>query len=121
MLPSKEAAFCASAVAVPKSETILAIPFCTSSPLGRAVLVGITRDPLTLDTYQEVLGGETQVIGSNDHLLAELPTVIEMARKGILDTSRVVTRSISLDAGAINSALDGLEKYSTGIRTVVIP
>ena len=91
------------------------------APLGRAVLVGITRDPLTLDTYREVLGGEAQVIGSNDHLLSELPTVIEMARRGILDTSRVVTRSIPLDAEAINSALDGLEKYSTGIRTVVVP
>ena len=91
------------------------------APLGRAVLVGITRDPLTLDTYQEVLGGETQVIGSNDHLLSELPTVIEMARRGILDTTRVVTRSIPLDAAAINAALDGLEKYSAGIRTVVVP
>jgi 2-desacetyl-2-hydroxyethyl bacteriochlorophyllide A dehydrogenase len=91
------------------------------APLGRAVLVGITRDPLTLDTYQEVLGGEAQVIGSNDHLLSELPTVIEMARRGILDTSRVVTRSIPLDATAINAALDGLEKYSAGIRTVVVP
>jgi propanol-preferring alcohol dehydrogenase len=91
------------------------------APLGRAVLVGITRDPLTLDTYQEVLGSETQVIGSNDHLLSELPMVIEMARRGILDTSRVVTKSIPLDAAAINAALDGLEKYSTGIRTVVTP
>jgi propanol-preferring alcohol dehydrogenase len=91
------------------------------APLGRAVLVGITRDPLTLDTYGEVLGSEAQVIGSNDHLLSELPTVIEMARRGILDTSRVVTRSIPLDAAAINGTLDGLEKYSTGIRTVVTP
>jgi propanol-preferring alcohol dehydrogenase len=91
------------------------------APLGRAVLVGITRDPLTLDTYTEVLGSEAQVIGSNDHLLAELPTVIEMARRGILDTSSVVTRSIPLDAAAINAALDGLERYSAGIRTVIIP
>jgi len=91
------------------------------APLGRAVLVGITSEPLTLDTYREVLGGEAQVMGSNDHLLSELPTVIEMARRGILDTSRVVTRSIPLDAAAINGALDGLEKYSAGIRTVILP
>ena len=91
------------------------------APLGRAVLVGITSEPLTLDTYREVLGGEAQVIGSNDHLLAELPTVIEMARRGTLDTSQVVTRSIPLDASAINASLDGLEKYSGGIRTVVVP
>lgn len=91
------------------------------APLGRAVLVGITSEPLTLDTYREVLGGEAQVIGSNDHLLSELPTVIEMARRGTLDTSQVVTRSIPLDASAINAALDGLEKYAGGIRTVVAP
>jgi propanol-preferring alcohol dehydrogenase len=91
------------------------------APLGRAVLVGITSEPLTLDTYREVLGGEAQVIGSNDHLLSELPTVIEMARRGTLDTSQVVTRSIPLDASAINAALDGLERYAGGIRTVVVP
>ncbi|MGO9308959.1 MAG: alcohol dehydrogenase catalytic domain-containing protein [Spirochaetia bacterium] len=91
------------------------------APLGRAVMVGITAEPLTLDTYREVLGKEAQVIGSNDHLRAELPTVIEMARRGVLDISRVVTRSIPLDAAAINGALDGLEKYSAGIRTVVVP
>ena len=91
------------------------------APLGRAVLVGITSEPLTLDTYREVLGGEAQVIGSNDHLLSELPTVIEMARRGTLDTSQVVTRSIPLDASAINAALDGLEMYAGGIRTVVVP
>jgi len=91
------------------------------APLGRAVLVGITAETLSLDTYREVLGGEAQIIGSNDHLLSELPTVIEMARRGILDTSRVVTKSIPLDAGAINAALDGLERFAGGIRTVVIP
>jgi len=90
-------------------------------PLGRAVLVGITREPLTLNTYNEVLGGEAQVIGSNDHLLSELPTVIEMARRKVLDTSRVVTKSIPLDAGAINDALDRLEQFAGGIRTVVVP
>ncbi len=91
------------------------------APLGRAVIVGIGAEPLTLDTYHEVLGGEAQIIGSNDHLLAELPTVIEMARRGILDTSRVVTRSIPLDARAINEVLDGLEKGAAGIRTVIVP
>ncbi len=91
------------------------------APLGRAVLVGITREPLTLATYNEVLGPEAQVIGSNDHLLSELPTVIEMARRKILDTTRVVTKSVPLDARANNDALDGLEKFAGGIRTVVVP
>jgi threonine dehydrogenase-like Zn-dependent dehydrogenase len=91
------------------------------APLGRAVIVGIGREPLTLETYTEILGGEAELIGSNDHLLSELPAVIEMARRGTLDTSRVVTRTIALDAAAVNDALDGLERNVPGIRTVVVP
>jgi propanol-preferring alcohol dehydrogenase len=91
------------------------------APLGRAVIVGIGGEPLTLDTYREILGGEAQLIGSNDHLLAELPTVIELARRGSLDISRVVTRTISLDAAAINEAIDSLERHGPGIRMVIVP
>ncbi len=91
------------------------------SPLGRAVIVGIGNEPLVLDTYHEILGGEAELVGSNDHLLAELPTVIELARRGILDTTRVVTRTIPLDAAAINAAIDGLERNDPGIRTVIVP
>ncbi len=91
------------------------------APLGRAVIVGIGGEPLTLDTYREILGGEAELIGSNDHLLAELPTVIELARRGVLDTTRVVTRTIALDAASINAVIDGLETYGPGIRTVVVP
>jgi len=47
-----------------------------------------------------------RIIGSNDHLYSELPMVVELARRKVLDTSRVVTRTISLDAGAINRALE---------------
>ncbi len=91
------------------------------APMGRAVIVGIGGEPLSIDTYRELLGGEAEVIGSNDHLLQELPQLIEMARRGILDTSRVVTRTIPLDPVAINGALDALERYEGGIRTVIVP
>jgi 2-desacetyl-2-hydroxyethyl bacteriochlorophyllide A dehydrogenase len=89
------------------------------APPGRAVIVGISDEPLTLDTYRELLGNEAELIGANDHLLSELPTVIEMARRGVLDTSRVVTRTIPLDPAEINAALDGLERGGPGIRTVI--
>jgi 2-desacetyl-2-hydroxyethyl bacteriochlorophyllide A dehydrogenase len=91
------------------------------APMGRAVLVGISDHPVEVDTYREVLGPEAEIIGSNDHLLQELPAVIEMARRGILDTSRVVTRTIPLEAAAINAALDDLERFQGGVRTVVQP
>jgi propanol-preferring alcohol dehydrogenase len=90
-------------------------------PMGRAVIIGIGKEPLFVDSYRELLGNEAELIGSNDHLLQELPALLEMARKGILDTSRVVTRTIPLDASAINAALDALEKYEGGIRTVITP
>ncbi len=92
------------------------------APLGRAVIVGIGSEPLELDTYREVLGGEVQIIGSNDHLLSELPVVIEMARRGVLDVSRVVSRTIALEPGPINEALDALDAGTAkGIRTVITP
>ena len=90
-------------------------------PMGRAVIVGIGTEKLCIDTYRELLGNEVELIGSNDHLLQELPMLLEMARKGILDTSRVVTRTIPLDSIAINRALDALERYDGGIRTVIVP
>ena len=91
------------------------------APLGRAVIVGIGGEPLALDTYHEILGGEAQLIGCNDHLLSELPAVIELARRGVLDTTRVVTRTIPLDAAAINTTIDALENHGPGIRTLIVP
>ena len=90
-------------------------------PLGRAVIAGITDQPLEIATYQELLGNEAEVIGSNDHLLQELPLLVEMARRKVLDTSRVVTRTIPLDAQVINQALDALEHFSGDVRTVIVP
>jgi D-arabinose 1-dehydrogenase-like Zn-dependent alcohol dehydrogenase len=89
--------------------------------LGRAVIVGIGDRPLEIDTYPELLGKEAEVIGSNDHLLHELPLLVEMARRKVLDTSRVVTRIIPLEAEAINQALDALERFGGDGRTVIVP
>ena len=91
------------------------------APMGRAVIAGIADRPLEIATYRELLGAEAEVIGSSDHLLQELPTLIEMARRGVLDTSRVVTRTVPLEAAAINQTLDALEQFSAGVRTVVVP
>ncbi len=90
-------------------------------PMGRAVIVGISDEPIQIDTYREVLGNEAEIIGSNDHLLQEMPALVEMARKGVLDTSRVVTRTVGLNAKEINAALDALERYEGGVRTVIVP
>lgn len=89
------------------------------APLGRIVIAGLSNKPLEIDTYRELLGNEAEIIGSNDHLLHELPLVVDLARRKILDTSRVVTRSIPLQAEAINKALDELERFGSGLRTVI--
>jgi 2-desacetyl-2-hydroxyethyl bacteriochlorophyllide A dehydrogenase len=91
------------------------------APLGRAVIVGLADKPLMLDTYRDLLGKEAEIIGSNDHLLQELPVVVELARRGSLDLSQVVSRTAPLDAGVINQALDALDAYEGEVRTVIVP
>lgn len=89
--------------------------------LGRAVLVGLSDKILEINTYKELLGKENEIIGSNDHRLQELPTLVEFARKKILDVSNIVTRTIPLNADAINTALDDLESFGGDVRTVILP
>jgi 2-desacetyl-2-hydroxyethyl bacteriochlorophyllide A dehydrogenase len=89
--------------------------------MGRAVIAGISDQPLQIDTYRELLGNEVEIIGSNDHLLQELPLLVDLRRRGILDTSRVVSRRVPLDAGAINQVLDELEQFGSAVRTVIVP
>jgi propanol-preferring alcohol dehydrogenase len=88
---------------------------------GRAVVVGISDRPLMVDTYRELLGPETELIGSNDHLLQELPLLLDYARRGVLDLSGVVSCTVPLEAGPVNAALDALENFTGEVRTVIVP
>jgi propanol-preferring alcohol dehydrogenase len=88
--------------------------------LGRAVIVGISQLPLSVRPYQTLIGHEAEIIGSNDHLLQELPLLIDMARQKILDTSRVVSQTLPLDAARINQRLDDLENYTSDVRAVIV-
>ena len=88
--------------------------------MGRAVVAGISDKPVEIDTYRELLGREAEIIGTNDHLLQELPLLIELARRGKLDLSGAVTRTVPLDADAINDALDNLEHFGSDVRTVIV-
>jgi 2-desacetyl-2-hydroxyethyl bacteriochlorophyllide A dehydrogenase len=89
--------------------------------MGRVVIVGLSKQPLEINTYNEVLGNENEIIGSNDHHLQELPLLVEMARKKVLDTSHIVTKTVPLDAAVINKVLDELEGFSGDVRTVIVP
>ncbi|MCC6501079.1 MAG: zinc-binding dehydrogenase [Anaerolineales bacterium] len=89
--------------------------------LGRAVMVGLNQQPISINTYAQILGKEAEIIGANDHLLSELPLLVEWARRGVLDTSRVVSQIIPLDADKINQRLDDLEKFTDDVRAVIVP
>jgi D-arabinose 1-dehydrogenase-like Zn-dependent alcohol dehydrogenase len=86
---------------------------------GRAVIVGLGQAPLEVQPYSKLIGYEAEIIGSNDHLLHELPLLIDLARRKVLDTSRVVSQTIPLDAARINQRLDDLEAYTNDIRAVI--
>ena len=61
------------------------------------------------------------IIGSSDHLVSELPTLLDFGRRGLLDLSSVITRTVPLQADAVNAALDDLERFGESVRTVIVP
>jgi len=47
--------------------------------------------------------------------------LVDMARRKILDTSRVVSQVIPLDADKINQRLNDLENFTNDVRVVIVP
>jgi len=88
---------------------------------GRAVIAGLSRTAMEVDTYRELLGPETELIGSNDHLLTELPFLLDLASRKVLDLTDVVVRSVPLDAAVVNGVLDDLDAFRAPLRTVIVP
>jgi len=88
---------------------------------GRAALAGITGKSISVDTYHDVIGREAEIIGASDHLLWELPILVEFVRQGKLDLSSVVARTVPLDAAEINRVMDALEEFGGEVRTVITP
>jgi 2-desacetyl-2-hydroxyethyl bacteriochlorophyllide A dehydrogenase len=86
---------------------------------GRAALAGIADSPFEVNSYRELLGKEAQLIGCSDHLLDELPILLEFLRRGRIDLSHVITESIALDADGVNRSLDALEQFKGQVRTVI--
>ena len=88
---------------------------------GRAVLVGISAESFAVAPYHELINKEAEIIGVSDHLAQELPRLIEWVRQGRLDLSGVVTKTIPLEASAINTVLDHLEGFGEVVRVVITP
>lgn len=88
---------------------------------GRAALAGITDKSFAVAPYVELLGREAEIIGVSDHLASELPLLIDWARRGKLDFSKVITRTVPLEAKVINGVLDELEQFGDAVRVVMKP
>jgi D-arabinose 1-dehydrogenase-like Zn-dependent alcohol dehydrogenase len=87
--------------------------------LGRAALVGLTAESMSIFPYTELINKEVEIIGVSDHLAAELPTLIEFARSGKLRFPSDALRFVELDAGQINASLDAFQNSFGHIRTVI--
>lgn len=88
--------------------------------LGRAAIVGLTTESLSILPYTELINKEVEVIGVSDHLAAELPALMQFARSGKLCFPQGTLRFIDLDAAQINAALDEVTKSTDHIRTVIV-
>jgi len=88
-------------------------------PLGRAALVGLTAETMSILPYTELINKEAEIIGVSDHLATELPTLIEFARSGKLRFPSDALRFVDLDAEQINASLDGFQNPIDHIRTVI--
>jgi propanol-preferring alcohol dehydrogenase len=88
---------------------------------GRAALAGITEKGLDIYPYQELLNKEAEIIGVSDHLMEELPAVVDFVIQGKLDLTSAITQTIPLDESAVNATLDQLEAFGDAVRVVIVP
>jgi threonine dehydrogenase-like Zn-dependent dehydrogenase len=87
--------------------------------LGRAALVGLTAESMSIFPYTELINKEVEIIGVSDHLAAELPTLIELARSGKLRFPSDALRFVDLKAEQVNAALDAFQDSFDHVRTVI--
>jgi propanol-preferring alcohol dehydrogenase len=89
------------------------------SPGGRLMIVAINLRDFQFDPFADLLVRERRIIGCSDHTRAELVELMELARTGQVDLSRAITRTVPLEADAVNGVLDDLERGSGHLRTVI--
>ena len=89
------------------------------APLGRAGLVGLTNDSLSIFPYSELINNEAEIIGVSDHLASEIPALIEFTRAGKLRFPADTLRFVDLDARQINAALDQLQSSIDHVRSII--
>lgn len=93
--------------------------FAALRPLGRMVAVGLVDDAIPVRPYDDLITGERELIGCSDHLGSEIPELLEMAAARRIDVASVITDRVPLEATAIDAAMDRLERFGGGVRTVI--
>jgi D-arabinose 1-dehydrogenase-like Zn-dependent alcohol dehydrogenase len=88
---------------------------------GRVAVVGIGEQPARISPYEQLINKEAEIIGVSDHLAQEILLLLRFAREGQLRLADVVTRTVPLDAKAINETLDALERGGETVRAVITP
>ena len=69
--------------------------------------------------YTALINKEAEIIGVSDHLAAELPTLIELARSGKLRFPPDALRFVGLNGEQINGALGAFHDSINHVRTVI--
>ncbi len=91
------------------------------APEGRLVIVALDDRSFSFNPYRDVLGKERRILGCSDHLFSDLTDLMDLARRKKIDLSGAVTRSVPLEATAINGVLDELDARTSHLRTVIHP
>lgn len=89
--------------------------------LGRAAIVALSRESLSLLPYSELINKEAEVIGVSDHLASEMSLLMRYAQRGKLTFPDSTLRFVDLQAAQINASLDALERSTDHVRTVIMP
>jgi propanol-preferring alcohol dehydrogenase len=109
------------ALALVGNSAVFATALASLGTRGRLVAVGIGREPVPVAPYGDLILGEHELIGSNDHTLTEIHDLFAFAEQGRLQLDDVVTGQIPLDAAPVNATLDRLDGFGPGVRTVILP
>ena len=89
--------------------------------MGRAAIAGITQQTFAVDSYNELIIKEAEVVGVADHLGSDLTQLMKWASEDKLDFSHIISGHVPLNADAINPVLDRMDSYGSGVRTVIVP
>jgi 2-desacetyl-2-hydroxyethyl bacteriochlorophyllide A dehydrogenase len=87
---------------------------------GRAVVAGIAGNAVEVDTYRNLLGRETELLGSNDHLRSELVELLDLAARGLVGLGPSLLREVPFSAESANDVLGELREYRAPVRTVMV-